>query len=53
MPSAWRGMRPFCFYYADNLDALRDAGAELVFFSPLQADALPEVDGLISGGRLS
>ena len=27
----------FCFYYADNLDALRDAGAELVFFSPLQA----------------
>ncbi|MCI8697535.1 MAG: cobyrinate a,c-diamide synthase [Oscillospiraceae bacterium] len=32
----------FCFTYAETLDALRDAGAELVFFSPLRDQALPE-----------
>ena len=32
----------FCFAYAETLDALRDAGAELVFFSPLRDAALPE-----------
>ena len=31
----------FCFAYAETLDALRDAGAELVFFSPLRDAALP------------
>ncbi len=39
----------FCFYYADNLDRLVQAGAELVFFSPM-TDRLPEVDGLYIGG---
>ena len=42
----------FCFTYADSLDALRAAGAALVFFSPLRDSALPqEVDGLyLCGG---
>ncbi len=32
----------FCFLYEDNLDALREAGAELRFFSPLRDRQLPE-----------
>ena len=32
----------FCFTYAETLDALRDAGAELAFFSPVHDTALPE-----------
>ncbi|WAC06113.1 MAG: cobyrinate a,c-diamide synthase [Methanoregula sp.] len=39
----------FCFYYMDNLDRLRFAGADLVFFSPL-CDKLPDVQGLYIGG---
>ncbi len=39
----------FCFYYADNLDRLRDAGARLIFFSPA-ADDLPAMDALYIGG---
>ena len=41
----------FCFHYADNLDALRSAGAELTFFSPLRDTILPEAEGLwLCGG---
>jgi len=40
----------FQFYYAENLEMLREAGAELVFWSPLAGQELPRVDGLYFGG---
>ncbi|MCE5180895.1 MAG: cobyrinate a,c-diamide synthase [Betaproteobacteria bacterium] len=41
----------FGFIYPANLDALRELGAELVFFSPVAGDALPPCDAVwLPGG---
>jgi len=42
--------RAFQFYYAENLDLLRAAGAELVDWSPVADDEPPDVDGFYFGG---
>lgn len=41
----------FCFYYHDNLDLLREMGADIIPFSPLTDVYLPDaVHGLYIGG---
>ncbi|HET7341805.1 MAG TPA: cobyrinate a,c-diamide synthase, partial [Methylomirabilota bacterium] len=40
----------FQFYYQENLDRLSEAGADLVWWSPLADADVPDVDGLYLGG---
>lgn len=41
----------FCFIYPSNLDALRELGAKVVFFSPVADEPLPQCDALwLPGG---
>ncbi len=40
----------FGFYYADDLQALQDGGAELIAINTMQDKRLPPIDGLIIGG---
>jgi cobyrinic acid a,c-diamide synthase len=42
--------KAFGFYYPDDLDALRSAGAEIVTIDTLHDPQLPDVDGIFIGG---
>ena len=40
----------FQFYYPENIEALKEAGAEIEFISPLTQNDLPALDALYIGG---
>ncbi len=40
----------FQFYYPDNIEALKAAGASVIFISPFEDNDFPEVDALYIGG---
>ncbi len=41
----------FCFFYEENLKLLKSMGAELVEFSPISDNVIPDnIDGLLLGG---
>ena len=40
----------FCFTYEDNIELLKRCGAEIIEFSPVHDEKLPEVDGIVLSG---
>ena len=40
----------FQFYYPENIESLKEAGAEIIFISPLEGKSMPEIDALYIGG---
>lgn len=40
----------FQFYYPDNIDALKNLGASIVFISPLTEESIPDVHAIYMGG---
>jgi len=40
----------FQFYYPDNIDALENLGADIVFISPLIEESIPDVHAIYMGG---
>ncbi|OGW08691.1 MAG: hypothetical protein A2W77_08995 [Nitrospinae bacterium RIFCSPLOWO2_12_39_16] len=42
--------RAFSFYYPENLEALKNTGAEIIFFNTLEDRYLPDIDALYIGG---
>ncbi|WP_062283705.1 cobyrinate a,c-diamide synthase [Neomoorella mulderi] len=42
--------RAFTFYYPENLEALEQAGAQVITIDSLQDEKLPAIDGLYIGG---
>lgn len=40
----------FCFTYEDNIEIMRRMGAEIVEFSPLNDEHLPDVDAIVLSG---
>ncbi len=40
----------FQFYYPDNLEALKNLGAKIIFISPLKEQTIPEVHAIYMGG---
>ena len=40
----------FQFYYPENIEALKSAGAQTIFISPLASETIPPLDALYIGG---
>lgn len=40
----------FCFIYEDNISLLEECGAEIIRFSPINDNSLPDIDGIILPG---